>query len=393
MLSCEQVKEKIKNISINEVVISGGTKDCEYKKIRIKRLEGKKGVFYQIEKHTENKVFHENTEQEKILDKIFENMYLGFKQCDISGDFNVLILMNRKREFTIASYKENKNFTLKTQKHNKEKNYILSDTENIPWLKELGVTDEKGKVLAPKQKKFRQINKFLEMLSDVEEYVSENSVIIDMGCGKSYLTFAIYHYFNIIKHKNVCIKGYDLKEDVVENCNRLAEKFGFKDLKFYCEDVANIQRGKEDISMTISLHACDTATDYAIYHAMRWGCKVIMNVPCCQHEINKQIDKKAFPLMLSNGITKERFSALLTDSVRARILTLCGYEAVITEFIETEHTPKNIMIRSVKKDKAPEKKADLKSELENTLKHYNISQTLWELVKNDTIFEKNIDKF
>ena len=211
------------------------------------------------------------------------------------------------------------------KEHNKVKNYIIGEGEYVDWMYQLGLMDKNGVVLKHRQKKFRQINKFLEMLKDIEKEIPENSVIVDMGCGKSYLTFAMYHYFNIIHNKNVEIRGYDLKKDVVEYCNSLSEKFGFKNLKFYCQDIAEIENTDERIAMIITLHACDTATDYAIYHGIRWGCRVMMNVPCCQHELFHQMKNESMNIMLDHGIIKERFAALLTDSIRARIIEIMGY--------------------------------------------------------------------
>lgn len=264
------------------------------------------------------------------------------------------------------------------KEHNKAKNYIISEGEYVDWMYQLGLMDKGGIVLKHRQKKFRQINKFLEMLKDIEREVPENSVIVDMGCGKSYLTFAMYHYFNIINNKNVEIRGYDLKKDVVEYCNGLSRKFGFKNLKFYCEDIANIENTDERIAMIITLHACDTATDYAIYHGIRWGCRVMMNVPCCQHELFHQMKNDNMNIMLNHGIIKERFAALLTDSIRARIIEIMGYKVQVMEFIDMEHTPKNIMIRSVKTGK----KADGKfiDDLERIVGEYNVEPTLYKLL-------------
>ncbi|MDO5388454.1 MAG: SAM-dependent methyltransferase, partial [Clostridia bacterium] len=214
----------------------------------------------------------------------------------------------------------------------------------------------------------------------IESEILENSVIIDMGCGKSYLTFAMYHYFNIINKKNVEIRGYDLKKDVVEYCNELYQRFGFDRLKFYCEDISGIENTDERISMIITLHACDTATDYAIYHGIRWGCRVMMNVPCCQHELFHQMKNDSMNIMLKHGIIKERFAALLTDSLRAQIIELMGYKVQVMEFIDIEDTPKNIMIRSVKTGRKGNKA--LKEDVERIIKEYNIKPTLYRLLED-----------
>ncbi len=382
MLDIQKLKTQLKNLidcnSIESAVLSNPIKktDEDFVKININALNIKNKLFYQLSMLKGNKMYHKNVEPKYIIDEIADLMSKNFKQCNITADKYAVILMNKKRMFTITGVKDNTN-SIKILSHNKEKNYIIKEGVYTQWLYKLGVMDKNGAVLSQKQKKFRQINKFLEMLRDIEDNIPPNSIIIDMGCGKSYLTFAIYHYFNIIKNKNVEIRGYDLKKDVVKNCNKLTEELGFNRLKFYCEDIANIENTDDKISMIITLHACDTATDYAIYHGIRWGCKVIMNVPCCQHELFHQIKNENMSVILDYGILKERFAALLTDAIRARILEIMGYKANVMEFIDMEHTPKNIMIRSVKTGK----KADENSirDLERIIKEYNIMPTLYKL--------------
>lgn len=380
MLNSVQITEKLTAVLINtrSAVISNKINgDTPYIKVTAEAFEGKEGLSYKFSFYTENKVTHKIVSEDELAKELIRTMELGFKQCNIFGENNITLLMNKKHNFTLLKIKKGTVSDLKG--HNREKNHILKNGEYVSWAYHVGLTDKDGIVLSHMQKKFRQINKFLEMLADIESNVPENSVIIDMGCGKSYLTFAVYHYFNTVKNKNVFIRGYDLKEQVVENCNKIAENCGFDRLKFYCDNIENVNNESGNISMIISLHACDTATDYAIYHGIRWGCKVMMNVPCCQHEIFKQIDKKAFPLMLGHGILKERFSALLTDSIRARIIELCGYKTDVVEFIDTEHTPKNIMLRSVKNDKG--QNAEKLRELEEILAKYSVTPTLYTLAK------------
>jgi SAM-dependent methyltransferase len=214
------------------------------------------------------------------------------------------------------------------------------------------------------------------MLKDVEDNIPDNSVIVDMGCGKSYLTFAMYHYLNVIKNKNIEIMGFDLKADVVDYCNKLTADFGFDKLKFYAKDIADIDNIDGRISMIITLHACDTATDIALYHGIRWGCRVIMSVPCCQHELFKQIQNPDMDILLKHGILKERFSALMTDAIRAQILEIKGYKTSVMEFIDMEHTPKNIMIRAVKTKH--EREGEL-SRLTKLMDEYSVKQKLYEL--------------
>lgn len=386
MLNITEVKNELENIidynSIESIVLSNPIKKKEehFVKVNVRAVIIKDKLNYQFSMLKNNKMFHKNVEPCNIINELTELMESNFKQCNIVANKHLTLLMNKKKMFTITGVKDNINSNQNIVSHNKQKNYILRDGQYIGWLYKLGVMDKDGVVVSHKQKKFRQINKFLEMLKDIEKNVPDNSIIVDMGCGKSYLTFAIYHYFNVIKNKNVEIRGYDLKKDVVDNCNKLTKELGFDNLKFYCEDIADIENDDNRISMIITLHACDTATDYAIYHGIRWNCNVIMNVPCCQHELFHQMKNNEMSVLLNHGIIKERFAALLTDGIRARILEIMGYKADVIEFIDMEHTPKNIMIRSVKTNKKVDaKKID---DLERIIKEYNIQPTLYKLCKN-----------
>ncbi len=387
MLDKRELKNQLENIIdkklIESVSISNPLKRGEgiALKVKISSVIIKNKLAYQVSEYIGQKVIHKNIDAEIIIDEIISIMEKGFKQCNITSNVLCTILMNKKKQFTLTGIKDNLNAISLPKEHNKTKNYIIGEGEYVDWMYKLGLMDKSGIVLKHRQKKFRQINKFLEMLKDIEDEIPENSIIVDMGCGKSYLTFAMYHYFNIIKKKNIEIRGYDLKKDVVEYCNELAEKFEFRSLKFYCEDIANIENTDERIAMIITLHACDTATDYAIYHGIRWGCKVMMNVPCCQHELFHQMKNDDMSIMLNHGIIKERFAALLTDSIRARIIELKGYRVQVMEFIDMEHTPKNIMIRSVKTGKSEDKKK--KEDLEKIIKEYNIHPTLYNLFWGD----------
>ncbi len=335
---------------------------------------------FQICYFIENQVKHKNLEEKDFsIEKIIEIMENNFKQCEIFANNNLNILMNKKREFKITGIKKSISSQPILKLHNKQKNYILKEGEYIDWLFKLNVIDKNGIVLSHMQKKFRQINKFLEMLQDIEKNIPENAKIIDMGCGKSYLTFAMYHYFNIIKGKNVSIKGYDLKKDVVENCNKLASEFNFNNLKFYNEDIQNLSP-EENINMIISLHACNKATDYAIYFGVRLNCDIILSVPCCQHEIFTQIENDKLSTMLGYGILKERFSALLTDNLRADALKLCGYKTNIIEFIDMEHTPKNIMIKAIKNRNFKRNLENIEK-FENLIKEFSLNPTIHKLLK------------
>lgn len=387
MITKDNILYKLKEfINIDyfiKAVISNQIKKDEDlpKKVDIKRIMLKNKLYFQFIYYIDKKVIHENIEDSSlILEKIINLMSENFKQCDILANNSLTLLMNKKGDFKITGIKKTVNIDNTPQSHNKAKNYILKEGEYIDWLYKLGVIDKNGIVISHKQKKFRQINKFLEMLKDIEENLPNNAKIIDMGCGKSYLTFAMYHYFNIIKEKNVTINGYDLKKDVVEHCNKLAKEFNFKNLQFFNEDIQNIDKS-ENINMIISLHACDTATDYAIYFGVKLNCDVILSVPCCQHELFKQIKNNELSSMLSYGILKERFSSLLTDNLRADALKLCGYKTNIIEFIDMEHTPKNIMIKAIKNKNSAKNDNNIEN-FQKLIYNFNINPTIYKLLKD-----------
>lgn len=387
MITKDNILYKLKEfINIDyfiKAVISNQIKKDEDlpKKVDIKRIMLKNKLYFQFIYYIDKKVIHENIEDSSlILEKIINLMSENFKQCDILANNSLTLLMNKKGDFKITGIKKTVNIDNTPQSHNKAKNYILKEGEYIDWLYKLGVIDKNGIVISHKQKKFRQINKFLEMLKDIEENLPNNAKIIDMGCGKSYLAFAMYHYFNIIKEKNVTINGYDLKKDVVEHCNKLAKEFNFKNLQFFNEDIQNIDKS-ENINMIISLHACDTATDYAIYFGVKLNCDVILSVPCCQHELFKQIKNNELSSMLSYGILKERFSSLLTDNLRADALKLCGYKTNIIEFIDMEHTPKNIMIKAIKNKNSAKNDNNIEN-FQKLIYNFNINPTIYKLLKD-----------
>ncbi len=233
--------------------------------------------------------------------------------------------------------------------HNRTKNYILPEGQPLDFLEQLGVMDADGRVLLPMRRKFVQINRFLEIVDDIYYSLPNRDVlrIVDFGCGKSYLTFAMYHYFTQIKERSVNMTGLDLKEQVIEDCNRLAENCGYARLNFRTGSIEEYQEGYSGTDMVVTLHACDTATDAALEKAILGKVPVILSVPCCQHELNGQVSNETLAPLLRYGLLKERFASLLTDALRARILELCGYKVDIIEFVDMEHTPKNLMIKAI----------------------------------------------
>ena len=261
--------------------------------------------------------------------------------------------------------------------HNKTKKYLLNEGDDVPIMQELGIFTKENKIVASMYDKFKQINRFVEIIDD--EFKASNLkeiTILNFGAGKSYLTFLIYHYFVNIKKIKATIIGYDIKKDVVENCNRLAQKYGYVGLKFIVSDVSKDKLFEGKIDMVVSLHACDTATDYALNFAIKNKAKYIFSVPCCQHEINLSIKKGGdYDILLTDGLIKERFSALSTDSIRAEILRACGYSVDVIEFVDFSHSPKNIMLRC----KLTKQQKNLEN-IKNLMKKYNFSQKLYDLI-------------
>ncbi len=355
----------------------------EYKKTVLRKIEH--GRFL-LERYKENKVFHEAIEPSE-MEKCLKTQVIGdFKQTEIFFTDSVWqVLTNKKGTQTV---KKRKAQTIVEAVHNRQKKYILCEGEDIPAMRDLGIFTAENKVAAKMQDKFRQINRFIEMVDDEFKNPPDSLTILDFGCGKSYLTFLLYYYFTVKKSVKTQVIGYDLKEDVVEKCNGIAKKYGYDGLKFVKADVSKDVLYGGKIDMTVTLHACDTATDYALDYAMKHGAKYIFSVPCCQKEINAQMNGGGdFEIFASHGLIKERFSALLTDAVRAEVLENAGYRVDCLEFVGFETSPKNLMIRAVKGGAPPCGNEDIK----NLLDKYGIRQTLLTLreAENDKQEVKN----
>ncbi|MDE5598172.1 MAG: SAM-dependent methyltransferase, partial [Lachnospiraceae bacterium] len=269
--------------------------------------------------------------------------------------------------------------------HNRIKNYILKELIQVPFLIDLGVQTADGRIIRSRYDKYKQINRFLEFIEDILPALDKERElrIIDFGCGKSYLTFAMYYYLHEIKKRDVAITGLDLKEDVIARCNELRNKYGYQKLEFIKGDIAEYEKGT-GVDMVVTLHACDTATDYALKKAVTWGAKVILSVPCCQHEVNKEITCEKLQPILQYGIVKERISALITDALRADLLKTEGYETDLLEFIDMEHTPKNILIRAVKREeKSIEKRTEELNKIADVTEFLQIKTTLQKLLEGN----------
>ena len=295
-------------------------------------------------------VFHTNYAFDELMAKIVDDMETLYRQAQIiCTDEEITILVSKKGTVTVKRRKKQAELN-KPLSHNREKQYIIKEGEPVDFLVELGVLSETGRVTKASYDKFRQINRYLEFIEDVLDKLPADRTmrIIDFGCGKSYLTFAMYYYLHQLKKRDIRVTGLDLKKDVIQHCNELAKRLGYEKLDFCVGDIKDYS-SEDHVDMVVSLHACDKATDYALEKAVKWGAEVILAVPCCQHEVNKQIKCDVLQPVLKYGIIKERMSALITDALRADILEQHGYETQIMEFIDMEHTPKNLLIRAVKK--------------------------------------------
>lgn len=380
--------EKLKQIVLSK------SKDASLQKVKIRPVQIKGELRFQTEEFRGAQVFHKNLSAGELADELKNWFDNRFFQAQIShAGAEVTVLIGKKGTVTVKEKKINaevpgqeKDIRWQPLLHNREKKSLLPEGSDIPFLRDLGVFSSEGKVIKGKYDKYRQINRFLEFVEDIMPELESNPDrlnILDFGCGKSYLTFAIYYYLTECKKKKVNITGLDLKADVIKNCSRLAEAYGYEDLHFLMGDVAQY-RAEDRIDMMVTLHACDTATDYALQRAVQWGAKVILSVPCCQHEINGQLSSKTMEPLFRHGLLKERMAALITDALRAELLTACGYKVQILEFIDMEHTPKNLLIRAVKKthpDKEECRRA--KERCEQLAKQLEIRPKLMELLSGE----------
>lgn len=371
--------DKIWDDEIIKIVFSN-CKNAEvlYRKVVIQKKE----TYFQIEKYTQKQVFHDNIEQKdikQICAQFLENAFTQMNAWGKTGEYRLKI----SKKGTVLFHKtKNPSSLPKMQPHNRKKQYLLEEGTIIPPLVDMGVFTKTGKVVQSMYDKYKQINKFIEIVDDaVRKYPKETIRIVDFGCGKSYLTFVLYYYFSVIKKMDIEMIGLDLKEDVIHKCNESAKRYGYDKLKFEIGDI-NGYHSNVPIDMVISLHACDTATDYAIYNAITWNAKIILSVPCCQHEIANQMSKECLPIINRYGIIKERTAALLTDAIRCNLLTCCGYKTQLLEFVDLAHTPKNLLIRAVKTNISMESKKTAKSELENAVAAFDLKPTLLELLKD-----------
>ena len=357
-------------------------------KIKVRPLEKRGELMFQLEAFTKTQAFHRNLNPEaagEILATVMERF--GQMQLEtVSQDCTVLI--SKKGKVTIRRKQKKIRAKAADLSHNRKKRYILEEGVKVPFLQDLGVMTQDGKIVRAKSDKFRQINRFLEFIEDILPELDKGRelTILDFGCGKSYLTFAMYYYLHELKEYDIRIIGLDLKKEVIRHCNELSGKYGYEKLRFLEGDIADYT-GVNKVDMVVTLHACDTATDYALAKAVGWDAKVILSVPCCQHELNRQIRNEVLEPVLRYGLLKERIAALITDGLRAQYLEREGYEAQILEFIDMEHTPKNILIRAVKRNqKADQKESVRRQQIEASIRkceaELRVSPTLGHLLDN-----------
>ena len=412
----EQLREKLNqyiNVDLKEIIISNARNKESVTKIKVRPVMLKNELVYQASSFKGKQVFHENMKVEALCDDCIKWLQNDFGQMEAHHVQGTLIcLSNKKGTLTVKEKKRaaatnekaknssemGKDVQIKERKdvrilaeerlqelsHNRKKKYILEENIPVGFLIDLGVQTPQGKIIHSAYDKFRQINRFLEFVEDVLPALEEREVIriLDFGCGKSYLTFAIYHYLHELKKKDVQIIGLDLKEDVIAHCNKLKDKYGYTNLQFLTGDIKDYT-GQDEVDMVVTLHACDVATDYALYKALKWNAKVILSVPCCHHEVNRQIGGEELAPMLKYGIVKDRMAALATDSLRALLLEKEGYDTQLLEFIDMTHTPKNILIRAVKRTKmiSATKQKELVKQEEDFTKFLGIHTTLQKLLE------------
>ena len=373
-------------------VLSGQVEKTDLLKVKVRPVLAGNNVRIQAEEFRGKQAFHKNMNLGEAESYLCGLMTSAFKQAQLETEsWSGQVLVSKKGKASVKVKKKagaaaagaSQSAALEKAwksglTHNRKKNYILEEGIAVPFLVDLGVQTKDGKIVNSRYDKFRQINRFLEFIEDILPKLdkSRESVIIDFGCGKSYLTFAMYYYLKELKGYPVRIIGLDLKEDVIKKCNDLAVRYGYEKLSFYPGDIASYE-GVDHVDMVVTLHACDVATDYALEKAVRWGAKVILSVPCCQHELNGQMENDLMKPIFQYGIIKERTAALYTDALRAQILESVGYRTQILEFIDMEHTPKNLLIRAVKQG-SPK---DNKEEIEAIMKELHIEPMLYKLLK------------
>ena len=368
-------------ILVRRAIISNpAEKDQTDQKIDIRPIRLRNKTYYQIERFTATQAFHENLLPAETADRIIDFME-EFRQLEIWAEGYKYAYKITKKGKLLSNRQKDDSQPRELKIHNREKKYLLPEGTVIPPLVDLGVFTKEGRIARPMYDKYRQIERFVEMVDEVLPEQGDRPItIVDFGCGKSYLTFILYYYLTQIRHLEVEMTGLDLKEDVIRQCSEIAVRYGYDHLKFLQGDIADYISDKP-VDMVISLHACDTATDYALYHAVRWKTKVILSVPCCQHEVNRQMKADALASVTQYGLLKERMAALVTDGLRADLLKAAGYQVQVLEFIDFAHSPKNLLIRARYTGTS---NAQALAQAEELIQQLDIHPTLYRLLKEDT---------
>lgn len=350
-----QIEELLRNVLTSmlvDMIISGARRQGVFLRVKVRPVKIKGILYFQVSKYTDKQVFHENLTADEAQQVIGGWLSSDFKQAQIRmQDRNITVLVSKKGKVTVRS-KAVQDSRPQNLEHNRAKQYILEEGIPVPFMVDLGIMTENGRIVRTKYDKYRQINRFLEFIEDILPELPKDRTlrIIDFGCGKSYLTFAMYYYLKELKGYKLKVTGLDLKEAVIEKCQALAEQYGYEGMQFLCGDIADFE-GEDRVDLVVTLHACDTATDYALYKAVCWKAGVILSVPCCQHELNRQMQCETLAGAFQYGLIQERTAALMTDAMRGQLLEMKGYRTQLLEFIDMEHTPKNILIRAVRSHK------------------------------------------
>ena len=384
MTDIREFLDKYVNEDLERILISNARRGSSVSKLQVRPVPVKGEVRYQVTRIQGTKAIHENYEKEELISYLTEQMKENFRQLQLEGRYvqgRVLVSKKGKADIKARETKARarEDFTPMLS-HNRKKKYLLQEGIPVPWLVDLGVMTPEGKVRNSRYDKFKQLNRYLEFIQDILPKLPKDREIriIDFGCGKSYLTFAMYYYLKELNHYDIQVTGLDLKADVIGKCQSLADKYGYDRLDFQQGDIASYE-GADQVDMVVTLHACDTATDFALAKAVKWGARVILSVPCCQHELNRQVQNQDLAPVLEYGILKERFAALLTDGLRAQMLKSAGYDTQILEFISMEHTPKNLLIRAVKNENKKDDPGQ-RQEWENCIKAFHVEPTLKKLM-------------
>ena len=380
-MTVEEALRKIAGLSPVKIVLSNvADKDQRIQKVQIEKKE----KHFQIAQYSDKQVFHKNVDEEELISFCIEELGVNFLQLNawmLGGEASVKLTKKGKLLFSLKKA-DNSALADEVRDNNRKKNYILEEGRVIEPLIDMGIFTKEGRIVSSMYDKFKQINRFIEIIDDeLKKKIITHLNIIDFGCGKSYLTFIVYYYLTEIKKIKVNMIGLDLKEDVIKKCNNAAKKYGYENLSFELGDI-NGYSAPFKVDMVITLHACDMATDFALYNAINWGANYIFSVPCCQHELNAQIKSETFSLMTRYGIIKERFSALVTDAIRGNLLEYMGYNVNLLEFVDLSHTPKNILIRAVKNpNKAENVKLRAMDEVKRMMEEFGLSQALYRMIE------------